>query len=163
MKRFMMLTIAVLVFFTSVATVLCTPADAYVYLSVTGKSVNIRAAANTRSKVLIQANPGDVFIAEDKPVTNSTDGSKWYKIVMTVRNSYSPLAADERFGVSEAYISANYALVTKLHEDKDKEVAEVLKKVDVEEVKAETKNQQPDNKLPEPVNMEDVEFPEIKA
>ena len=166
MKRFMVLKAAALVFFALVPTVLCTPADAYVYLSVTGAKVNIRAEANTRGKVYIQASKGDLFIAEDEPATNSNDGSKWYKIVMSVGNGYVPLAADERFGVTTAYISANFANATKLHENEEKEIAKVLTSVTSQGVAAEgaktvTENQQEGDVLPEPVNIEEVVVPTI--
>ena len=80
--------------------VLSAPSDAYLCLSVTGTKVNIRDAAGTSGRVLVQANPGDKFIAEDKPVTNPADGLKWYKIVMSLGNDYTPLASDERFGAA---------------------------------------------------------------
>ena len=79
----------------------------YVRLHVMGVNVNVRDAAGTGGKVLFQANPGDGFIAEEELVTNA-DGSKWYKIVMTIGDGYVPLATDERFGVTAAYISANF-------------------------------------------------------
>ena len=92
-------------------------AGAYVHLSVTGSNVNIRVGAKTDSKILTRANPVDYFIAEDQPVINPADGSKWYKIIMVPgKDDYIPLAADKRFGVASAYISANFVSITKLTE-----------------------------------------------
>ncbi|MCL1940942.1 MAG: SH3 domain-containing protein [Synergistaceae bacterium] len=95
----------------------------YVRLSVAGTNVNVRASANTGSKVLTQVSPGDEFIAWDDPVTNHADGSKWYKIVMPAGNGYKPLAADKRFGTAVAYISANFVRAAKLSEDENKKIA----------------------------------------
>ncbi|MCL1941609.1 MAG: ankyrin repeat domain-containing protein [Synergistaceae bacterium] len=98
----------------------------YVRLSVTGTNVNIRGAAGTGGKVLARANPGDEFVADDKPVKNSADGSSWYKIVASAGNGYVPLAADKRFGVAAAYISANFARAEKLDEEENKKISALL-------------------------------------
>jgi hypothetical protein len=99
---------------------------AYVFLSVTGKNVNVRAEAKMGGKILIKANPGDIFIAEDNLVTNPADGSKWYKIIMSVGDNYRPLSADKRFGVNAAYVSASFARTRKPDEGEDKKIAELL-------------------------------------
>ncbi|MCL1940941.1 MAG: SH3 domain-containing protein, partial [Synergistaceae bacterium] len=117
------------IFFSIVlVTALCGAAyaDGYVRLSVTGTNVNVRASANTGSKVFTQVNPGDEFIAWDDPVTNPADGSKWYKIVMSVWNGYLPLAADNRFGIAAAYISANFVRAAELSEDENKKIAGIF-------------------------------------
>jgi len=105
--------------------ILCANADAYVSLTVTGTNVNVRTEAKAGSKVLTQANPGDMFIADDEPVTGP-DGMKWYKIIMTVGNGYVPLADGKRFGVTAAYISANFVNAAKVAEDAGKLFAGVL-------------------------------------
>ena len=97
----------------------------YVRLYVMGVNVNVRDAPGTSGKVLFQANPGDGFIAGEELVIND-DGSKWYKIVMTAGNEYVPLAAEERFGVAEAYISANFVSATKLNEDEEEKIIKLL-------------------------------------
>ena len=109
-----------------ILTALGAASGAYVRLSVTGTYVNIRAEANTRGKILAQANPGDTFIAEDEPTVNSADGSSWYRIVMSAGSENVPLKADARFGVAAAYISANFVNVNKLNEDEDKAIASKL-------------------------------------
>jgi hypothetical protein len=87
--------------------------------------VNVREKANPSGKVLTQVNPGDTFIAEDKLVTNPSDGSKWYKIII-VGNEYTPLAEDKRFGVAAAYIRAGFTHAMKLHKDEDAKIAGIL-------------------------------------
>ena len=126
MKKITVLFCAVLIVFALLVTpVAAESAGSFVHLSVTGTKVNVRDAANTSGKVLTQANPGDAFIADGEPVTNS-DGSKWYKIVLSVGNEYVLLAAEGRFGVEAAYISANFVRTMKLHEDEEKKIAVLL-------------------------------------
>jgi hypothetical protein len=88
--------------------------------------VNIRDEAKNSGKVLTQSKPGDTFIAEEKQETNSVDGSKWYKIVMSVGSDYVPLEKDARFGVSVAYISANNAHTMRAAESENKKIAALL-------------------------------------
>jgi len=97
----------------------------YTYLSITGTDVNVRAEAKLGSKVLTQVGPGYMFIAEAQTVT-AADGSKWYKIVMSVGNGYTPLNEDERFGVAQAYISASFAHAMQVADNEGKTIAEIL-------------------------------------
>ncbi|MCL1940376.1 MAG: right-handed parallel beta-helix repeat-containing protein [Synergistaceae bacterium] len=116
-----------------VLAVLCAPADAYLYLSVSGANVSIRAEAKMDGKILAQAKAGDVFIAEDNPVTNEADGSKWYKIVLTLGNDYALLKEDARFGVEAAYIGVSNAHTMRTAESENKKIASLLNHPDADE------------------------------
>ena len=109
-----------------VLALLSASADAYLYLSVSGANVSIRAEAKMDGKILAQAKAGDVFIAEDNPVTNEPDGSKWYKIVLTLGNDYALLKEDVRFGVEAAYIGVSNAHTMRVAENENKKIAELL-------------------------------------
>ena len=122
MKRFSFFFSLVILFLA----VLCASADAYLYLSVSGSNVSIRAEAKMNGKVLTQAKAGDVFIAEDKQVTNEADGSKWFKIVLSLGNDYELLKDDGRFGIEAAYISVNNAHTMRVAENENKKIASLL-------------------------------------
>jgi hypothetical protein len=112
--------------------VLYATADAYMHLSVTGTNVNVRAEPSSRGHIYYKANPGSVFIAEDRLVT-SPDGMKWYKIVMSVGNGYVPLAEDPNFGAPSAYISANFTSATRFEPEEVEQIANMLAKAPTED------------------------------
>jgi len=116
----------------TVLTIMCMSSEAYVYISVTGTNVNIRPEAKTGGEVITQASLGEIFVAEDKPETNSADGSEWYKLIMTAGNGYMPLAANKRFGVAAAYIHSNYANVMNMTPNEEKLIADILAGKDYE-------------------------------
>ena len=91
-------------------------AETYVRISVTGTNVNVRAGANTSSKVLTRANPGDTFVADSRTVTNLADGSQWYRIVFA--------GSDDK--LLTAYIRSDFASVTKLNDNENKKISALL-------------------------------------
>ena len=80
--------------------VISTVAEKYVLLTIAGEKVNLRTQPQAAGKALKQCNTGDRFLAEPGAVTNSADGSTWYKIVAAVHGDKPHKYA--------AYVSARY-------------------------------------------------------
>ncbi|MDL2216919.1 hypothetical protein LJB81_04245 [Desulfovibrio sp. OttesenSCG-928-M14] len=87
--------------------------EGYVKLAITNTAVNLRPLPQVGGTVAAQANTGDVFIAEQWPIENTTDKSQWYRIILAMKadGSIVPLsAADKRFKAGFfPFVSAEYA------------------------------------------------------
>ncbi|MDL2313510.1 hypothetical protein LJC36_00850 [Desulfovibrio sp. OttesenSCG-928-C14] len=97
--------------------------EGYVRLAITETDVNLRPLPQVGGKIAARANTGDVFIAEQWPIENTTDKSQWYRIVFALKadGSIVPLsAADKRFKAgSFPFVSANYAKVSPVTTEED--------------------------------------------
>jgi|GEM_PF-2036269 len=63
--------------------------EGFVILEVTGTDVNIRPIPHTSLPPVAQANEGNLFIAEQWPVENTTTNSQWYRIAFALKEDGS--------------------------------------------------------------------------
>ena len=87
--------------FSEAPDVINVAAEKYVLLTIAGEKVNLRSQPRAGGKALKQCNTGDRFLAEPNVVTDSADGSAWYKIIAAVQDNKPYKYA--------AYVSARYA------------------------------------------------------
>ena len=82
----------------------------YARLAIKGTKVNLRPQPRAAGSVVAQANTGDVFIAEKKPIACTDDKSEWYKIVLAVdaQNKTSKLPK------SFAFVRSDFATISPL-------------------------------------------------
>jgi hypothetical protein len=90
--------------------------EGFVKLEITGTSVNIRPIPDPGGQPVAQANPGDLFIAEQWPVENTADHSRWYRIAFALKadGSMTPLTVVDE-GQSRAvfpFIHASFASIS---------------------------------------------------
>ena len=74
--------------------------EGFVKLAITGTDVNLRPLPHAGGTVITQASTGDVFIAEQWPIDNTTEKSQWYRIVFAIKDNGDivPLpSVDKRF------------------------------------------------------------------
>jgi len=115
MKRFFLVFPALLVLLA-----LCSAAfaeDGYVRLAINGTNVNLRPQPRAGGSVVAQMNTGDVFFAEEWPITCTIDDSLWYKIVLPAPDSGAIKTLrdwDSRFKANVAFVNANFVTVSPL-------------------------------------------------
>jgi hypothetical protein len=90
------------------------PSNGYVRLAIKGTNVNLRQQPRASGKAITRVSAGDVFIAEEIPITCVEDGSDWYRIVLSAgrgAGDITPLfLRGPRFAANVAFVSAKYAL-----------------------------------------------------
>ena len=110
--------------------------EGFVKLAITGTDVNLRPIPQGGGAAVAQANTGDVFIAEQWPITNKGDNSQWYRIVFVVNsdgNVASLPTMDTRFkAVPFPFVSVKYTEVLPVTLKEDTQARTIPNKVNNE-------------------------------
>ena len=96
--------------------------DGFVKLAVTGTNVNVRPIPHAEGAATTQVGVGDVFIAEEWPINNTTEKTQWYRIAFAVKDgAVVPLASvDKRFKAGFfPFVSAKFVTVSPLTQEED--------------------------------------------
>ena len=102
--------------------------EGFVKLAITGKDVNLRPLPQASDGIVAQANMGDVFIAEQWPIKNTTEKSNWYRIIFAVKNGgIVPLPSmDKRFKAGFfPFVSAKFTTISPLTLEEDVAAREI--------------------------------------
>ena len=97
--------------------------EGFVKLAITGKDVNLRPLPQANGGVVAQANTGDVFIAEQWPIENTSEESQWYRIIFAVNGNgdIAPLSSvNKRFKAGFfPFVSTKFAKISPVTVDED--------------------------------------------
>ena len=103
--------------------------EGFVKLAITGTGVNLRPVPQASGAVVTQANMGDVFIAEQWRIENTTEKSQWYRIVFAVKDDGAivPLhSADNRLKAGFfPFVSAKFAQTSPVTLEEDTRIRKI--------------------------------------